>query len=74
MLDDFSLVFAKYPEGKKDSNYRWVLIIDEARGKDGKTILNSRESPTNRLPFDIEEFRQFLEPDLKIWRSVTPTS
>ncbi|KAF8343532.1 hypothetical protein F5887DRAFT_971991, partial [Amanita rubescens] len=67
--DNFSLV--KYQEGGKDSKYRWVLIIDQAYGKDGETVLKSRDPPS-RLPFDIEEVEEFLEPDLKIWRSPIP--
>ncbi|KAF8343534.1 hypothetical protein F5887DRAFT_918363 [Amanita rubescens] len=70
--DNFSLVFAKYPEGRKDGKYCWILIIDQAYGKDGETILSSRDPPS-RLPFNIEEVQEFLEPDLKIWRSVIPS-
>ncbi|KAF8343530.1 hypothetical protein F5887DRAFT_1075649 [Amanita rubescens] len=69
--DNFSLVFAKYPEGRKDSKYRWVLIIDQAYGKDGEMVQKSRDPPS-RLPFDIGEVQEFLEPDLKIWRSAMP--
>jgi len=64
--------FAKYLEGRKDGKYRWVLIVDRAYGKDGETVLKSRDLP-GRLPFDTEEVREFLESDLKIWRSVHPS-
>ena len=71
--DNFSHVFAKYPEGRKDGKYRCVLIIDQAYGRLGETVLESRDPPTeSQLPFDIEVVRKFLEPDLKIWRSVMP--
>lgn len=38
-----------------DSKYRWILVVDQAYGKEGETVLDSREPKTRRLPFDIEE-------------------
>ena len=70
---NFSLVYAKYPEGLNDSEYRWILIVDQAYGRDGETALKSREPPS-RLPFDSELVDKFLEPDIGMWRSVTHTS
>jgi hypothetical protein len=67
--DNFSLV--KYSEGGKGSKCRWILIVDQAYGKDGEMVLKSRASPS-RLPFDIEVVQDFLEPDLKIWKSAIP--
>jgi hypothetical protein len=66
---DFRLVYTEYPPpGSGDVKFQFVLIRDNAFGKDAVDLMKSRELP--RLPYDIEPVMRLLEPDIKIWRSI----